>query len=571
MQPSMSEREAQEKYEDYKTKHMREALEEFFTIHKRSYWVREKYLPELADKRQAYIHECTKRRLAVFQQLKSEGHFDDVVLSSELTMHVRRLVELINIRLEDARDMAEYDALIEEELQRQQHADASKQAPPAAAAAADAQSDASDSEPGSRSRRASSATTPAPTGAAAAAAGGDGAGGEALELDYDAAEEPSDATVRAAQAAAAARSRAIHQVMRHSRTLYSRGIPPTVTRADLETSLSSIADFRRVALSSPTEADVQVTAWIVFAPRSGLGDHRTRLAQLQPPLRCSALSGDVHLVHPIPVSPTDIDKTLLASLVHHFDELHGLPGQQLSSFASVYEMILYLRVVHSYDYYMALEFETENELAHRCCMVGVHSHHTVLELSDPDHPQVAPRHIEIARARLAPPPVSVVQYGGVTPEVATEQCVSQHTRCVKAEVYQCTACAKLFKTEDFVHKHVVSKHPDAIAQAVADATMYTRYVQDPRRPLFLRRRHAPPTTAPALLPYPDPSHARTREDEHGRSSYPGGHEGGQRQEYVKDQFGRDRPVALRTSPPPARSSRRQLADYSSLLLPNGAP
>jgi hypothetical protein len=39
-----------------------------------------------------------------------------------------------------------------------------------------------------------------------------------------------------------------------------------------------------------------VTAWIVFAPRSVLGDHRTRLAELQPPLRCSALSGDIRLV-----------------------------------------------------------------------------------------------------------------------------------------------------------------------------------------------------------------------------------------------------------------------------------
>ncbi len=40
---------------------------------------------------------------------------------------------------------------------------------------------------------------------------------------------------------------------------------------------------------------------------------------------------------------------------------------------------------------------------------------------------------------------------------------------------------------------------------------------------------------------------------------------------VKDEFGRDRPAALRQSPPPVRSAHRQLADYGSVLMPHGAP
>eukprot|EP00048_Salpingoeca_helianthica_P020939 m.9407 g.9407 ORF g.9407 m.9407 type:complete len:596 (+) comp5408_c0_seq1:27-1814(+) len=553
-QPSMSERDAVEKYEEYKEQHLRQALEEFFSVHKRSHWFREKYLPELASKREAYLHDCAKRRLAVFGQLKSEGHFNKIVLSSEALNEVRRLVVLINLRLEDVRDQTEFEELIEEDIKRE----ASRVPTPPAAP----RTESDPAKPSFHAPTSTAQTTPPAASNTASAGDADGRGDEVLDYEPD---EPPVSSEEASRNARA-RDKAMSFLIRRSRTLYSRGLPPTVTRAELEASLATIPGFRRVALSVPNENDVQVTAWIVFSPQTVLADHRARLAELSPPLRCSTLSADLKLVNALPVSPTDLDRPLLTALAEHFDTRRGIKGQR-DEHISIYELILYLRIVHSYDYYSAMEFDIENELAHRCCMLSVHSVNVLLPLNNADAPRL-PHHIHMAQARLAPAPTST-SLATTSPEAATARCVAQHTRQLKPDVFQCTACAKLFKTEDFVSKHVAAKHPDIITQATTDAVMLNNYLKDPHRPLFGRRRIAPSLPLlPGFLPYPvsgreplEESRASSSHDAQPATI-----------EFVKDQFGRDRPVALRSSPPPAaRTARRQLADYGSLLLPQGAP
>ncbi|KAK6014856.1 hypothetical protein OSTOST_19751, partial [Ostertagia ostertagi] len=87
-------------YNEYKQEYKRRELQRFFDAHKTEEWFRHKYHPEeSATIRDAHMADI-KKRLEIFNDMKSKGCFDDFTLDLQHAREIIRTMDTLVVRLE---------------------------------------------------------------------------------------------------------------------------------------------------------------------------------------------------------------------------------------------------------------------------------------------------------------------------------------------------------------------------------------------------------------------------------------------------------------------------------------
>ena len=267
--------------------------------------MKEKYEPATHAKVKAGRKEHVQRRLAVFQELRAGGKLDTLQVSIRGINELRDLLDDVNLMLEDASDKMALEAMVKEaEAKAMTEGGGEHAGGDAGEGAGSGSGGKEDGEEGDKggaqgeeegevkeerenehgevetkhvetSSQAKRGT--APRGSEEEMEGDEGGNDddEEVVLDYEAGEvdgllpsEPAAAhdsgdtssstaatllptpSVPAPAPAALVARRA---VLRRNRTLFSRNVPVSMSRADLLSGLGKVPSFRRVALSSPTD------------------------------------------------------------------------------------------------------------------------------------------------------------------------------------------------------------------------------------------------------------------------------------------------------------------------------
>lgn len=199
------------------------------------------------------------------------------------------------------------------------------------------------------------------------------------------------------------------------------------------------------------------------------------------------------------------DCTLLDSIKDHLieetneeEQVLGVGERNVSEFEfkqntellkALDQVVLYLRVVHSFDYYASTEYIGEDDMPQK---VGI----MFARPTPPSNYGEAPREmlrdfIEAQKARIASilekPTISEIeqkQLGRRNAEEEVENFIYQHTFEKKpGEKYVCKLTKKRFTAPEFVRKHIFNRCGDKLDEVRTEVEYFNNYVADPKRPM----------------------------------------------------------------------------------------
>lgn len=150
-------------------------------------------------------------------------------------------------------------------------------------------------------------------------------------------------------------------------------------------------------------------------------------------------------------------------------------------------LLLYLRIVHSIDYYNHSDYPNEDEMPNR---IGIMHARGMVSSSSRVSQQEINEHIKNFEAKIQPflQPLPVVtedegqKLGLKDPEEEAEAFIKANTQELAKDKWLCPLSGKKFKGPDFVRKHILNKHMERVEEAKKTAIYYNNYVFDPKRP-----------------------------------------------------------------------------------------
>ncbi|KAK5848046.1 hypothetical protein PBY51_005700 [Eleginops maclovinus] len=338
-------------------------------------------------------------------------------------------------------------------------------------------------------------------------------------------------------------------------SLFIRSIPPEFSKEDITNLCRRYPGFLRVALSDPQpERRFFRRCWVTFDRSVNIKETCWNLQNIR--LRDSELSPVVNrdlcrrvrcvngLTHHRPVVRNDI--RLSARLIHSLDlkgalwqgqmetnpvlknitdflieevsaeeeELIGASGgneedKDPASFSSevavetddklikvLDRLLLYLRLVHSVDYYNFCEYPAEDEMPHRCGLIHVRgplpaARITAAEVSE---------HQRMCEERLAPllsaseslSEEEAAKLGKKDPEQEVEKFLVANTQELSKDKWLCPLSGKKFKAPEFVRKHILNKHGDKVSAVRQEVVFFNNFLLDAKRPALPENKPLPP-------------------------------------------------------------------------------
>nr|XP_058954970.1 serrate RNA effector molecule homolog B-like isoform X2 [Pocillopora verrucosa] len=148
-------------------------------------------------------------------------------------------------------------------------------------------------------------------------------------------------------------------------------------------------------------------------------------------------------------------------------------------------LILYLRVVHSVDYYNGTDYPYEDEMPNRCGIIHVRGAtpdkctlSEVQEWQTGINQKLEP----FLQEKESLKDEEVAQLGKKDPEAEIEKFVEANTQELAKDKWLCPLSGKKFRGPDFVRKHIFNKHMDKVEAVKMEAEFFNNYLSDPRRP-----------------------------------------------------------------------------------------
>ncbi|XP_030580921.1 serrate RNA effector molecule homolog [Archocentrus centrarchus] len=350
-------------------------------------------------------------------------------------------------------------------------------------------------------------------------------------------------------------------------SLFIRSIPPEVSKEEITALCRRYQGFLRVALSDPQpERRFFRRCWVTF-DRSvniketcwNLQNIRLRDCELAPVVNrdlCRRVRSVNGLTHHKPVVRNDI--RLSARLVHSLDqrgelwtgqmetnpvlknitdylieevsaeeeELIGASGGNRDDAGDAKDpassdvtletdnkllkvldrLLLYLRLVHSVDYYNFCEYPAEDEMPHRCGLVHVRGPLPVGKITATE----VSEHQRMCEERLAPllsPSETLneeeaARLGKKDPEQEVEKFLSANTQELSKDKWLCPLSGKKFKAPEFVRKHILNKHAEKVSGVRQEVEFFNNFLVDAKRPALPENKPLPPPSqaAPPGLP-----------------------------------------------------------------------
>lgn len=236
------------------------------------------------------------------------------------------------------------------------------------------------------------------------------------------------------------------------------------------------------------------------------------------------------------------------------------------------QMLLYLRIVHSVDFYSLTEYSSEDEMPNRCGILHVRD-----ALPSGESTQVTLTEIEeysaLFEQRVRASLLSTVpehltdqeaaQLGFKLEKDELEKFIQANTQELGKEKWLCPLSNKKFKGADYVRKHIFNKHADRVAAVKADVEFFNNFLKDPRRPQLPEKPKPKPVPAAAAATMHRPAAVAVREERR-RDEYLSPPPRANRKGSIKDRLGY-REGAVRVTHRDV--DPRGMVDYSDVDFP----
>ncbi|XP_054921876.1 serrate RNA effector molecule homolog isoform X2 [Dermacentor andersoni] len=149
-------------------------------------------------------------------------------------------------------------------------------------------------------------------------------------------------------------------------------------------------------------------------------------------------------------------------------------------------LLVYLRVVHSVDYYNHSEYASEDEMPNRCGIM----HARGSPPSGKVTPQEVADYISHFEGKISPflqPSTKLSdeeanRLGKKDPEAEVEKFVVANTQELSKDKWLCPLSGKKFKGPEFVRKHIFNKHAEKVEEVRKEVEYFNNYLLDPKRP-----------------------------------------------------------------------------------------
>lgn len=142
-------------------------------------------------------------------------------------------------------------------------------------------------------------------------------------------------------------------------------------------------------------------------------------------------------------------------------------------------LLLYLRVVHSVDYYNSSEYPSEDEMPNRCGIMHARgsppsSKVTQQEIND------YISHFEMKSQPFLQSPQKLddeecIKLGKKDADVEVEKFIQANTQELAKDKWLCPLSGKKFKGPEFVRKHIFNKHAEKIEEVKKEVISYVIY------------------------------------------------------------------------------------------------
>ncbi|XP_022920645.1 serrate RNA effector molecule homolog isoform X2 [Onthophagus taurus] len=153
-------------------------------------------------------------------------------------------------------------------------------------------------------------------------------------------------------------------------------------------------------------------------------------------------------------------------------------------------IIMYLRVVHSVDYYNHCEYPNEDEMPNRC---GILHARGPPPTAKTDITQFIGLPIETKMAPFLPEKqckednkndTKLISLSMKDVDTEIDKFVQANTRELAKDKWLCPLSGKKFKGPDYVRKHIFNKHAEKIDEVRKEVEFFNNYLQDAKRPML---------------------------------------------------------------------------------------
>ncbi|XP_020834801.1 serrate RNA effector molecule homolog isoform X1 [Phascolarctos cinereus] len=168
------------------------------------------------------------------------------------------------------------------------------------------------------------------------------------------------------------------------------------------------------------------------------------------------------------------------------------------------KLLLYLRIVHSLDYYNTCEYPNEDEMPNRCGIIHVRgpvppnriSHGEVVEWQKTFEEKLTP----LLSVRESLSEDEAQKMGRKDPEQEVEKFVTSNTQELGKDKWLCPLSGKKFKGPEFVRKHIFNKHAEKIEEVKKEVAFFNNFLTDAKRPALPEVKPAQPPGPAQILP-----------------------------------------------------------------------
>lgn len=149
-------------------------------------------------------------------------------------------------------------------------------------------------------------------------------------------------------------------------------------------------------------------------------------------------------------------------------------------------LILYLRVVHSIDFYNHCEYPYEDEMPNRCGIIharGPAPQNKVTPTEIQEYTRNFESKMSSFLAKSQPiEPEELKQLGCKDMDDEVEKFVAANTQELAKDKWLCPLSGKKFRGPDYIRKHIFNKHAEKVDEVKKEVEYFNNYLKDPKRP-----------------------------------------------------------------------------------------
>lgn len=150
------------------------------------------------------------------------------------------------------------------------------------------------------------------------------------------------------------------------------------------------------------------------------------------------------------------------------------------------KLILYLRIVHSVDFYNHCEYPYEDEMPNRCGIIHARGPPPQNKVASNEIQEYV-RNFEAKMASFLTKSATIDEeelkkIGCKDTDAEVEKFVQANTQELAKDKWLCPLSGKKFKGPDFIRKHIFNKHAEKVDEVKKEVEYFNNYLRDLKRP-----------------------------------------------------------------------------------------